>query len=107
MVVVDKRACVCIIGEIMEFNRDRGCTLFLPASVSFTSSLCTDKPGNISATDGQHVILMLCLWQRLKVKPRRSCKRQWLGVINQEGLFKNSNPTSWEKTHSKVEFKMY
>lgn len=57
-----------------------GCTIFPCASILYL--------GNISMTDGQHVILMLRLWQQLKVTLRCSCKRQHLGVIKQEALRK-------------------
>lgn len=65
------------------------------------------RQANDSVTDGQHVILMLSLWQQLKVKLRHSCRRQRLRVIKLEALVKNSNLTSWGKTHSKVKSEMY
>lgn len=88
------------VGKIMEFNRDGG-------NGMHSLPLCFYL-GNISMTDGQHVILMLRLWQQLKVKLRCSCKRQRLGVIKQEALKKYiyiSCLTSWRKLIPKSNLK--
>lgn len=94
------KVCVCVCVRVCQ-RQDNGVqqrwgmhSLLLGFYIFYIVSL---RQANISVTDGQHVILMLSLWQQLKVKLRHSWKRQRRRVIKQEALFSKSNLTSWEK----------
>lgn len=82
MVFMGKSVCVRAKGKM-------GDALSLSLSLCFYIFyiVSLQRQPNIPVTDGQHVILMLSLWQQLKVKLRHSCKRQNLRVIKQTALF--------------------